>query len=275
MRAHLHGQWTAVAPGWAAHADYLDARGAEVAERMIAVAGLAPGDRVLELACGPGGVGLAAAPRVAPGEVVMSDVAPGMTAIAAERAARRGLANVRVRERDLERIDEPDAAFDVVLCREGLMLVPEPARAAREIHRVLRPGGRVALTVWGPRARNPWLGLVFDAVGEQLGMPIPPPGAPGPFSLGDAGRVAALLRDAGLAEVSVTELPVPLRAASFEEWWTRTIALAGPLAARLASIPEAGRRALEERLRAAAAPFRSGEGLELPGVCLLATGRRG
>lgn len=242
---------------------------------MIALARLAPGDRVLELACGPGGVGLAAAPRVAPGEVVRTDVAPEMTAIAAERAARRGLANVRVRERDLERIDEPDASFDVVLCREGLMLVPEPARAAREIHRVLRPGGRVALAVRGPRARNPWLGLAFDAVGEQLGMAIPPPGAPGPFSLGDAGRLAALLEDAGLREVGVSELPAPLRAESFEEWWTRTVALAGPLAARLASLPADARRTVDERLRAAVALYRTGGGLELPGVCLLATARRG
>ena len=275
MRAHLHGQWEGVAPGWAAHAEYLDARGAGVAARLIELSGLAPGERVLELACGPGGVGLAAAPVVGPeGEVVLSDLASGMTAIAAARAARLGLTNVRTRELDLEAIDEPDASYDVALCREGLMLVPEPDRAAREIRRVLRPGGRVAVAVWGPRARNPWLGLVFDAVAEQLGTPIPPPGVPGPFALDDGGRLAALLADAGFRDVEVAEHPVPLRAASFAEWWTRTVALAGPLASRLASLSDDGRRALEARLRADVAPYRTAEGITLPGVCLTARGRR-
>ncbi len=275
MRAHLHGQWEGVAPGWAAHADYLDARGAGVAARLIELSGLAPGERVLELACGPGGVGLAAAPVVGPrGEVVLSDLAAGMTAIAAARAARLGLSNVRTRELDLEAIGEPDASYDVALCREGLMLVPEPDRAAREIRRVLRPGGRVAVAVWGPRARNPWLGLVFDAVGEQLGTPIPPPGVPGPFALEDAGRLAALLTDAGFRDVAVGEHAVPLRAGSFTEWWARTVAVAGPLASRLGSLSEEGRRALEARLRAAVAPYRTAEGITLPGVCLTARGRR-
>ena len=159
---------------------------------------------MLELACGPGGLGLAAAARVAPGgEVVLSDVAAEMTAIAAARAGALGLANVSTRELDLESIDQPDDAYDVVLCREGLMFATDPARAAREIRRVLRPGGRVALAVWGPRERNPWLGVVFDAVSAQIGRPVPPPGIPGPFSLADSDGLGALLTDAGLADVVV------------------------------------------------------------------------
>ena len=72
------------------------------------------------------------------------------------------------------------------------MFALDPAGAVREIGRVLRPGGRCAIAVWGPRARNPWLGSVLDAVSEQLGMPVPPPGIPGPFSLDDADALAAL-----------------------------------------------------------------------------------
>ena len=162
---------------------------------------------MLELACGPGGLGLAAAARVAPrGEVVLSDAVAEMTAIAAARAEALGLSNVSTRELDLERIEQPDASYDVVLCREGLMFALDPARAAREIRRVLRPGGRVALAVWGPRERNPWLGVVLDAVSAQVGAPVPPPGIPGPFSLEDSKRLAALLSDAGLADVKVSEL---------------------------------------------------------------------
>jgi SAM-dependent methyltransferase len=275
LRTHLHGMWAAVAPAWAEHAAYADTRGAEAAERMLELTMPGPGERVLELACGPGGLGLAAAARVAPGgTVVLSDVAAEMTAIAAARADALGLTNVSTCVLDLESIEQPDGAYDVVLCREGLMFATDPARAAREIQRVLRPGGRVALAVWGPREDNPWLGVVFDAVSAQIGRPVPPPGVPGPFALADAGRLAALLSGAGLAEVSVSELSVPLRAASFEEWWERTSALASPLATVLASLPEPAAQALGARLREATRVYGTPTGLEFPGVGLIAVAHR-
>jgi SAM-dependent methyltransferase len=275
LRARLHGMWAAVAGGWAEHADYVDARAAQATDRLLELAAPRPGERVLELACGPGGLGLAAARRVAPGgEVVLSDVAAEMTAIAAARAEALGLTNVSTRELDLEHIDEPDGCYDVVLCREGLMFAPDPAAAVREMGRVLRPGGRVALAVWGPRERNPWLGLVLDAASAQLGKPVPPPGVPGPFSLDDADRLAGLLCDATLDDVAVSELAVPLRARSFEEWWTRTTALAGPLATMLAALPEDARRALRARARAAIGDYETPDGLEFPGVTLVAVARR-
>jgi SAM-dependent methyltransferase len=268
--------WAAVAGGWAQHADYADARGAQSARRMLELAEVRAGDRVLELACGPGGLGFAAAERVRPGgEVVLSDVAEEMTAIAAARAAELGLGNVAFRRLDLERIDEPDASYDVVLSREGLMFALEPARAVGEIRRVLAPGGRVAVAVWAARERNPWLGLVMDAVSAQIGAPVPPPGIPGPFALGEAGELRHLLDRAGLSDVQVGELSVPLRSGSFDEWWGRTSALAGPLSAILASMPDAAVHALRERAREAARPYETASGgLDFPGVTLIATGRR-
>jgi ubiquinone/menaquinone biosynthesis C-methylase UbiE len=275
LRTRLHRMWAAVAPAWDEHADYVDTRGAAVSERMLELAAPRPGDRVLELACGAGGLGLAAAERVAPGgEVVLSDVVAEMTAIASARADAAGLDNVTTLELDLEHIDQPDGAYDVVLCREGLMFAPDPARAAREIARVLRPGGRVAIAVWGPRERNPWLGVVLDSVSAQLGKPAPPPGVPGPFSLDDADELAALLDDAGLTDVVVDEAPVPMHVGSFDEWWARTSDLAGPLATILSSLPEEAAVALRARAREAARPYETPAGLEFPGVTLLATARR-
>jgi SAM-dependent methyltransferase len=274
LRAHVHASWAAGATAWGERADYIDARVAGVTGRLLEVADIQPGERVLELAGGPGGAGLAAAEHVGPdGEVVISDIAAGMTSIAARRAEARGLENVRTRVLDLEEIAEPDAAFDVVLCREGLMFAADPARAAREIRRVLRPGGRAAISVWGPRERNPWLGLVMDAVSAQTGRPIPPHGVPGPFSLGDSVGLAALLRRAGLADVVVGEQPAPLVAASFEQWWETTSALAGPLSNILVNLPEPASQALRGRLRGAIRPYETATGLELPGVALIASGR--
>ena len=274
-RRQLHGMWASVAPAWGEHAEYADTRGAAMTARLLELAAPGPGERVLELACGAGGTGIAAAGLVGPaGEVVLSDVAAEMTAIAAARAAALGLANVRTLTLDLDDLAEPDQAYDVVLCREGLMFAFDPAHAVAGIRRVLRPGGRAAVSVWGPRARNPWLAVVFDAVGAVLGAPVPPPGIPGPFALDDAGRLRRLLDGAGLAEVTVDEVPVPLHDDSFDAWLTRTSALAGPLAKRLALLPDPARRELRARREEAVRPYRSPGGLDFPGVALVAGGRR-
>jgi hypothetical protein len=115
---------------------------------------------------------------------------------------------------------------------------------------------------------------VFDAVSAQTGTPVPPPGVPGPFSLGDSATVVALLADAGLAGVQIGELPTPLRAGSFDEWWVRTSALAGPLAKILAALPEGAAHALRERLRGAVRPYTTPSGVEIPGLTLIASARQ-
>ena len=153
------------------------------------------------------------------------------------------------------------------------MFAVDPVRAASEVRRVLRPGGRAAITVWGPREDNPWLGLVLDAVSAHIGSPVPPPGVPGPFSLADPVRLDSLLTEGGLVEVVVEEVPAPLRTPSFEAWWARTSAIAGPVATLLALLPDEATAALIERLRVAVEPYATSAGLELPGLTLLASAR--
>jgi len=241
LRSQLHGMWASVAPAWGEYADYADTRGAAVTETLLRLSAPRPGERVLELACGAGGVGIAAARLVGPsGEVVVSDVAAEMTRIAAERAAALGLGNVRPLTLDLDDLAQPDQSWDVVLCREGLMFALDPSQA----------------------------------VGAQLGAPVPPPGIPGPFALDDPDRLARLLAGARLADVVVTEEPTPLHDDSFDAWWTRTAALAGPLAKRLAALPEDARRQLRARLAEVARPYQTPTGLDFPGVTLVAAARR-
>ena len=201
-----------------------------------------PGERVLELACGPGSVGIAAAALVGDGgEVVLSDVAPAMTAIAAARAESLGLENVSTRVLDLEQIDEPDESYDVVVCREGLMLVPDPVRAARELRRVLRPGGRVAVRVWGPRERNPWLGVVFDAVSARARR----------ADAAARGARAVLARRSPVGSRACSSTPGcptsrsakcrrPYRAASVEEWWIADCGARGAVGAAARAVARAG-----------------------------------
>jgi enediyne biosynthesis protein CalE5 len=275
IRSAVHGMWAGVADRWEAHADEVDERGTALTERMLDLVALEPGDEVLELACGPGGAGLAAAARVGPtGNVLLSDVAAEMVAVAAARAEQQGIANVATATLDLEQIDQPDGRFDVVLCREGLMFAVDPARAVGEIHRVLRPGGRLAAAVWASPAQNPWLGLVLDAVSEATGFPVPPPGIPGPFSLADATALEQVVTAAGFTEVAIEEVASPLRAPTFEAWWERTLALAGPLATIVAGLPGEVTETVTTQLRASVEPYTTASGLELPGVSLVVSGRR-
>ena len=269
-RQHVHGMWNAVAPHWETHADYVDAKGATLSKVMLDSVAIERGDRVLELASGTGGLGIAAAAHAS--EVVVSDVATDMVAAARRRAA--GIGNVTAKVLDLEDIAQPDASFDVLLCREGLMFAVDPAQALSEMRRVLRRRGRLAAAVWGPPEDNPWLGLVMQGVGEQLGRPMPPPGMPGPFSLSDADALLSLALGAGLTECVVERHDVPTVAASFDEWWERTSALAGPLANILPLLPADTTSELLARLRDATAPYAARDGsLAFPGVSLLLVAR--
>jgi SAM-dependent methyltransferase len=267
--------WESVAPNWGANAEFIDEQLALATDALLDAARIGDGNAVLELAAGPGGAGLAAARRVgSTGTVVLSDVAAGMVTVAAARAS--SIPQVRTAVFDQDAIGCDDASFDAVINRHGLMFVEDPAAAVREAVRVLRAGGRYATMTWDRRELNPWLGLVLDAVGDQFGVPFPPPGIRGPFSLEDAGLLASVLRDGGLEDVDVRAVRTPMHAASVDEWWERVPKLAGPLAVALAGMEPDVRDAIRERAvqAGASAAVREGDGIVLAASVLIASGRK-
>jgi SAM-dependent methyltransferase len=272
----IQAAWAGVAPAWEAHADDLDARTASITERLIELADLQSGESVLELASGPGGVGLAAAELVGGhGSVVISDVVPQMVDAVRRRAAARELTNVTAKVLDLEAIAEPDASYEVVLCREGLMFALDPARAVKEMRRVLRPRGRVAVAVWAEKAQNPWLALLLDAITEVTGVVVPPEGLPGPFALADAERLQTLFTDAGFLDLTLDTVSAPVRAPSFDAWWDRTCRVAGPAVAILNAADDVTRERIRVNVCEATSPFADPDGqLRLPGLALVIAGRR-
>lgn len=275
VRASIHGMWARVAPAWGANADDVDRRAATITERMLKAARLRPGDRVLELASGPGGAGLAAAEQVGPdGEVVISDVVAGMVDIARQRATERGLGNVTTEVLDLEDIAEPESTYDVVLCREGMMFALDPPHAAREMHRVLRPAGRLAVAVWASRHDNPWLGLLLDSIAEVTGIVVPPPGGPGPFALSDPDGLRQMFAEAGFTDLELDEVAASLRSPSFDAWWTRNLTVAGPVVGVVKGLDDATRIRLRDTVRAAVSPYETDGSLELPGLALVLSGAR-
>ncbi len=154
---------------------------------------------MLELASGPGDVGLAVAAALAgDGTVILSDRARAMVDAAGRAAAAAGLANVELRVLDAESLDLADACVDRVVCRFAYMLVADREAAFRETRRVLRPGGRLAFAVWASAAENAWATTLWNVLEGMTDLPPTPPGGPGMFALGDPDEIAAHLAAAGL-----------------------------------------------------------------------------
>ncbi len=190
---------------------------------MLALLGPNPGDRVLEVAAGPGETGFAVLPRIRPGgQLISTDGSPEMVEAARRRAAELGLTGVEFAVEDAAALSLESRSVDGVLCRFGIMLVPEMERVASEIERVLRPGAAAVLAVWASTRVNPWMTAPGRAALE-LGYTEPPdPEAPGPFRLADPDRLRAVIASGGLQLEAVEDVPVSWIAESLDEWWEAT-----------------------------------------------------
>jgi SAM-dependent methyltransferase len=272
-----HGVWEGVSGGWKAHAAEMEesAHG-EAATRMLDAAQLLPGERVLELACGPAGVGLRAAAAVGPdGSVLLTDFSQGMVQAARDRASELGVTNVDFAVADAQDLALPDESFDAVLCRFGYMLMGDPFAAMSETARVLRRGGRVVLAVWGEPADNAWIMLTMRVVMEHVSAPPPDLDAPGLWAFRDHDRLRGMLGNAGLAGVKVETLNTAERFSSLDEAWQYLSDIAGPLQALLASLSAEDLVTVRERLADETAPFTAADGsLELPAAINIAVATR-
>lgn len=271
LREEQLERWERAAVGWGKRATRLRETSMAVSEWLIDHLALAPGQRVLELAAGPGDTGFLAAPRIAPGTLISSDAAEAMLELARSRARALGIENVEFKRLELEWIDLPAASVDAVLCRWGVMLVVDPAAAAAEIRRVLRPGGRVALAVWDAPERNPWATIPGRTLVELGHAPPPDPNAPGMFALAPPAKLRGLLESAGFIEVVVEEVELDRTYSTAEEYLSETLDLARPFAEVWERLSERERAAVAEAIASALGPYRTPAGaLLLPGRSLVA-----
>ena len=265
--------WNAVSAAWDEHVDYVDEHSAEPTATMLERVAIQPGDRVLELAAGPGTLGAELSDLAGSGgSVVLSDVAPGMVDVARRRNAARP--NVTCDIIDASAIDRADDSFDVVVSRMGLMFAPAPEVALREIARVLAPGGRLGFMTWGELQHNPWMTCV--GMGAMLAGIVtdgPPIGPGGIFSLGDAGRLESLLAEAGFRDITVETADVRFRAPDIDTHVQRGGSLAGPLAVALRGADPDQQAALRARAAELAAAHETADGYDLPGRVLLGSAR--
>lgn len=246
-----------------------------VTDWFVAATCAAPEQTILDVACGSGLPALALAERVGPaGKVVAVDVSPKMLAATRRKAAAAGLGNVQTRETAADAIGGPDAAFDAVTCKDGLMFCPDIVAAVREMRRVLAPGGRYAFSVWAEPEANPCFTTLFGAVGEVMQLPAPPPDAPGPFRLAASGELERVVRAGGFGDVALERVAVSWTFASVAQHWEIFSETAGPLERAAATLAPTELARLKQRIADAIAPFTSAGGVRIPGVELCVAGTR-
>lgn len=268
--------------GWDLAADeYEPLWGAQLAGvqgALLAAAALAPGERVLDLACGTGHITLQAAQAVgAGGSALGVDLSQRMVEVATQRARQASsanmanlaksanIANVAFARMDAQQLALPDARFDVVLCSLGLMYLPDPAQALREMQRVLRPGGRLALSVWGERSRCGWAAL-FEIVDAEVASEV----CPLFFGLGRPTALAWLCGSMGLQQISEQRLDATLAYADGAEA-CRAAFVGWPVALAWSRFSEPARARTGARYVAALDAWRDGAGYRVPAEFVIVT----
>jgi SAM-dependent methyltransferase len=217
-------EWGRSATGWKHHWDIWEKGAQHINERLVELAHIQPGHQVVDIASGLGEPAFTAARQVGPtGQVIGTDIAPEMLAMAREQAHALGLHQVTFRAMDAEEPDLPRAAFNAILCRFGLMFLPNLTTALMRLRHLLVPGGRFAAAVWGTAEHVPF--SLLNRITQQVRqLPPPPPGMPNAFCLGDEQVLRQHFRDAGFTEVHTERSLVTLAYTSLDEFVAERLA---------------------------------------------------
>ena len=267
-------QWNSAATGWRKWSELIDGAASGISERLVELAGVEPGSRVLDVAAGYGEPSLSAARKAGPdGAVVATDISAEMIAFGRERAAASGIENIEFVQSDAASLDFPAASFDAALSRWGIIFEPDAEAAAARVRSFLKPGGRVAISSWGTPDRVPFLAIPMRTVMEHLEVPPPPPGTPGPLSRPTPEALGGLLEAAGFSNVELEEAEVTFEWQSPEEFTTFIKEIAPPISAMIAPRPyevqEETWAAITEAIRKASG---HGGAVRLSNLVLLAAG---
>ena len=248
-----------------------------ITEGMVDALRPGPGDRVLDLACGVGDPAFAIAGIVRPGGRVLGlDLSPEMVGGAQAWAKEHGISNAEFRvipnELDLGVVPE---SFDAATCRLGLMFVPDPVLALRELRKALVPGGRIAVSTWGRPERNPNFSLSLEAISRHADPPPKHPEAPGLFALPTPEVLGSVLEAAGFSGVEAHAFETPVvKAKDAESYWYGLTAMAGPVVSMLAPLPEEQKASIkQEVVETVTARFRGGP-VEMSGEVVVASGEK-
>jgi enediyne biosynthesis protein CalE5 len=271
FRETQHRQWDSAAVGWKEWSEFADSAGGHISERLVELADVQPGSRVLDVAAGYGEPALTAARKAGPnGSVVATDISAEMLAFGRERAAAAGLSNVEFIQSDASSLDFPHASFDAAVSRWGIIFEPDAEAAAGRIRGFLKPGARMAIASWGEPDQVPFLSIPMRTTMKRLGLPPPPPGTPGPLSRPTPAAVTALLEGGGFSSVAVEQNEVTYEFDSPEHFTAYVRAIAAPIRHMIEQhAGDAQEEAWDEITRAAADAGGASKPLHLSNVVLL------
>ena len=267
--------WNRVAGGWDKWDQFFNRNMTFINHRLVADARLRPGLRVLDLGSGTGYPALLAGEVVgSEGSVTGLDLAESMLAVATRKAKTLGLPHVTFRTGDVTSLPFDVASFDAVISRFCLMFLPEIPKALKEIARVLKPGGYVAVAVWSSPDKNPYLRITMDVIKTITPLPPPDPEAPGIFRLAKAGDLAGMLERAGLNLLSDDEFAADVTFSTAEEFFRSVMDIAAPIQNLFATLTQEQKSEAERGIITAVNEYRRQQGVVLPIAVRLVSARK-
>lgn len=273
FREVQHRNWDSAAVGWMQWSAFNDRADAHISERLVQLAAVQTGSRVLDVAAGYGEPALTAARKAGPeGRVVATDISAEMLAFALKRAAAAGLGNVEFVQSDASSLDFPAASFDAAVSRWGIIFEPDAEAAAGRIRYFLKPGARIAISSWGEPDQVPFLSIPMRTTMARFDVPPPPAGTPGPLSRPTPAAIGELLEGGGFSEVAVEQDEVVYEFDSPEHFTAYVRAIAAPIRAMIEQhAGEAQEGAWDAITQAAADAFGDSKSLRVSNVVLLAS----
>ena len=269
-------RWSGAAPSWEKHRETLRQMFAPVTQALIEDARIAAGHTVLDVATGPGEPALGIAPVIGTeGRIVGIDPIPGMVAAARRAATRGGFRNTRFDVAFADALPFPSDSFDAVVSRFGVMFVPSPVNAVREMLRVLQPGRKLALAVWHLPEFNPFFCTLSQVLERYIESPPLGPDAPEAFRFAASGRLREILDEAGAIASSERLLSFTIEAPiSAGDFWALRIEMSEKLREKVALLsPEQLSEAKRDAL-AAMRPYSTPHGMSFPAQVLIVTGTK-
>ncbi len=238
IREQQRATWNKFAIGWQKWDCLLKGFAKPMGNEIIRLLNPKDAEIVLDIASGTGEPGLTIAKKLNGGKVVITDLAENMIEMSKENAARMGITNIETVVCDVSDLPFPDNTFDAISCRFGFMFFPDMLIAAKEMMRVLKPGGRVATAVWNVPEKNFWVIAVSSSINKNMDLPVPPPGAPGMFRCAKSGFIQNIFLQAGFKNTSEQEVNGKLKCGTADVYWNMMNEVAAPVASALSNASE-------------------------------------